>query len=189
MYLSVGTYIAKYAWCVSCGYDDVFGYFCAYLTTGFWHQIFRGFVASSSYFTCGGLLLFFGRIGANISWHFGSLGKCCGTGHIQSLGKLWFFCPLVLLAHLGNCHNPNENTTQPQHCSWVWHENDCVNPTPPSPHPQEPQINIYWPQLNTMWPVTTSRVTTTTLTTTTTKTTTKSTTTSTTNQQPLGASD
>ena len=27
------------------------------------------------------------------------------------------------------CHNPNDNTTQPQHCSWVGHKNDCANPT------------------------------------------------------------
>ena len=27
------------------------------------------------------------------------------------------------------CHNPNENTTQPQHRSWVGHENDFAHPT------------------------------------------------------------
>ena len=25
-------------------------------------------------------------------------------------------------------HNLNTTTTQPQHCSWVGHENDCANP-------------------------------------------------------------
>ena len=25
------------------------------------------------------------------------------------------------------CHNPNDNTTQPQHCSWVEHENDFAH--------------------------------------------------------------
>ena len=31
----------------------------------------------------------------------------------------------------GSCHNPNDNSTQPQpqHCSWVGHENDFANPT------------------------------------------------------------
>ena len=24
------------------------------------------------------------------------------------------------------CHNPNNNTTQPQHCSWVGYEKDCA---------------------------------------------------------------
>ena len=28
-----------------------------------------------------------------------------------------------------NCHHPNDNTTQSQHCSWAGHENDCANPT------------------------------------------------------------
>ena len=69
----------------------------------------------------------------------------------------------------------NTTPTQPQHCSWVWHENDCAHQ--PQPHPihhtklngslQAPQINIYWPQLDKMWPVTTSRATTTKFTTTT----------------------
>ena len=31
------------------------------------------------------------------------------------------------------CHNPHDNTTQPQHRSWVGHENDFANPTPPHP--------------------------------------------------------
>ena len=26
-----------------------------------------------------------------------------------------------------NCHHPNDNTTQPQHCSWVGHENENVS--------------------------------------------------------------
>ena len=34
---------------------------------------------------------------------------------------------------LPNCHNPNNNTTQPQHRSWVGHENDFAHPTTP-PH-------------------------------------------------------
>ena len=78
-----------------------------------------------------------------------------------------------------NCHNLNDNATQPQsqHCSWVGYKYDCANPTPPPPHKlnstsgcrsPEPQMNIYWPQLNRMWSVTTIMATTTTLTTTTT---------------------
>ena len=68
-------------------------------------------------------------------------------------------------------HNPNNNTTQTQHCSWVGHQNDCANPTPPPPHKlnsshHEPQINIYKAQQNIMWPVTTSGAPTRTLTTT-----------------------
>ena len=31
-----------------------------------------------------------------------------------------------------NCHNPNDNTTQPQHSCWVGYENDCSHPTPPT---------------------------------------------------------
>ena len=27
------------------------------------------------------------------------------------------------------CHNPNDTTKQPQHCSWAGHENDSANPT------------------------------------------------------------
>ena len=43
-----------------------------------------------------------------------------------------------------------QTTTQPQHCSWVGHENDCANPThhPTPPQKlkggrQETQANIY----------------------------------------------
>ena len=37
-----------------------------------------------------------------------------------------------------NCHNPNDNTTQPQDYSWVGHENDCAHPTPHHPTPTHP---------------------------------------------------
>ena len=42
------------------------------------------------------------------------------------------------------CHNPNpnDNTAQPQHCSWVRHENDCANPTTPLPRPPQKLKNI-----------------------------------------------
>ena len=33
-----------------------------------------------------------------------------------------------------NFHNPNDNTTQPQHCNCVGHEKDCANPTTTPPH-------------------------------------------------------
>ena len=36
------------------------------------------------------------------------------------------------------CHNPDNNTTQPQHCSWVGHENGCANPTTTTAHPPPP---------------------------------------------------
>ena len=36
----------------------------------------------------------------------------------------------------------NHNTTQPQHCSWVVHENDCANPPPPPPPPHH--TNSTW---------------------------------------------
>ena len=76
-----------------------------------------------------------------------------------------------------NCHNPNDNTTQPQHGTWVGHKMNVqtTHPTPPTHPPQklncslqEPQINIHWPQLNIMWPVTTRKATTAKFTTTTT---------------------
>ena len=31
-------------------------------------------------------------------------------------------------------HDPNNNTTQPQHWIWVGHENDCATPTTPPHH-------------------------------------------------------
>ena len=42
---------------------------------------------------------------------------------------------------LAFCHNPNDNTTQPQpqHCSWVGHENDYANPTTTHPTTQTQQ--------------------------------------------------
>ena len=33
-----------------------------------------------------------------------------------------------------SCHNPNVNTTQPQHCSWVGHENDFASMSGKRPH-------------------------------------------------------
>ena len=46
-----------------------------------------------------------------------------------------------------NCLNPNVNTTQPQHCSWIGHENDCAHhPTPPPA--QKLNISLSEPQMN-----------------------------------------
>ena len=85
-------------------------------------------------------------------------------------------------------HNPNNNETQPQHCSWVGHKNDFAHHPPPPPQKlnsslHDHQVNIYWPQLNIMWPVTTIRATTTTFTTTTTRAKNEK------NQQSIGASE
>ena len=46
---------------------------------------------------------------------------------------------------MGFCHNPNNSTTQPQHCSFDGYANSCE--TPPTKHklngsPQGRQINI-----------------------------------------------
>ena len=40
-------------------------------------------------------------------------------------GPLFF--KLSVTTKQNYCHNPNDNTTQPRHCSWVGHENDCQN--------------------------------------------------------------
>ena len=63
----------------------------------------------------------------------------------QLLHHIWII-RFVQKTLIHNFHNPNNNTTQPEHCSWVGHENDCANSTPrhklnSSLH--EPQINIY----------------------------------------------
>ena len=46
-----------------------------------------------------------------------------------------------------SCHNPNVNTTQPYHCSWVGHENDFANPTQPT-QPQKLNDSLQKPQNN-----------------------------------------
>ena len=41
---------------------------------------------------------------------------------------------LISLNDLISISQPNDNTTQPQHFSWVGHENDFTNPTTQTQH-------------------------------------------------------
>ena len=56
----------------------------------------------------------------------------------QNAKEVYLFARFTCLNEPYFCHNPNNNTaqpvTQPQHCSWVGHENDCAqHPTTPTP--------------------------------------------------------
>ena len=92
-----------------------------------------------------------------------------------------FICGVPPFYLCVNCHNPNNNTTQPQHNLNTIVGFDTKMNMHSTPHhhhhPNSTAANIYWQELNIMWAKTTNRATTTTFmtTTTATKTTTKST--------------
>ena len=76
-----------------------------------------------------------------------TLGLCQKAGPLVFTKKLAEIPTAKRKKKKENCHNPNDITTQPQHCSWVGHKNDYAHsPRPPKKLNgglQEPQINIY----------------------------------------------
>ena len=54
--------------------------------------------------------------------------------YTQIIAKKTFFEDQLSGSKEVNTHNPNDNITLPQHCSWVGHEYDCANPTTPPHH-------------------------------------------------------
>ena len=57
---------------------------------------------------------------------------------INSSQEIWkWFKRCKRLIWQKYCHNPNNNTTQPQRCSWIGHENDCANDPNKPPHSQK----------------------------------------------------